>query len=77
MNEQHVTDRDLRAAFVARAAGAPSPDLAARISAEAAGTRQSRPLLSLPAFLSPGLSPAASRPRPCSPSGTAATPTRS
>ena len=61
MTEQHVTDRDLRAAFAARAAGAPSPDLAARISAEAAHTRQSRPLLSLPAFLSPGLSPAASR----------------
>lgn len=50
MNDQHVTDRDLKAAFAARAAGNPSPDLAARISAEAARTRQSRPLIVLPGF---------------------------
>jgi hypothetical protein len=50
MNEQHISDRDLRAAFVARAAGAPGPDLAARISAEAARTRQSRGWLGLPDF---------------------------
>jgi hypothetical protein len=50
MNEQTINDRDLRAAFVARAAGAPSPDLAARISTEAARTRQSRPWIALPGF---------------------------
>jgi hypothetical protein len=50
MNDQHITDRDLRAAFATRAAGAPSPDLAARISAEAARTRQSRPLIALPQY---------------------------
>lgn len=52
MNHQHVTDRDLKAAFAARAAGAPNLDLAARISAEAARTRQSRPFLVLPGFAS-------------------------
>jgi hypothetical protein len=52
MNDQHVTDRDLKAAFAARAAGAPNLDLAARISAEAARTRQSRPFLVLPGFAS-------------------------
>ena len=50
MNDQHVTDRDLKAAFAARAAGTPNPDLAGRISAEAARTRQSRPLIVLPGF---------------------------
>jgi hypothetical protein len=50
MNDQHITDRDVAAAFAARAAGAPSPDLAARVSAETARTRQSRPLIALPQF---------------------------
>ena len=50
MNDQHITDRDLKAAFAARAAGVPDPDLAARISAEAGRTRQSRPWIVLPGF---------------------------
>lgn len=52
MNDQRITDRDLRAAFAARAAGAPNPDLGERISAEAARTKQSRPFLVLPDFAS-------------------------
>lgn len=56
MNDLHLTDRDLKAAFAARAAGAPSPDLASRISAEAARTRQVRSWAILP-----GITPAAGR----------------
>lgn len=52
MNDQHVTDRDLKAAFAARAAGAPNPELAERISAEAARTKQTRPLIGLPGIAS-------------------------
>ena len=55
MND-HLTDQDLRAAFAARATGAPDPDLASRISAEAAQTRQARSWAIVPA-----ISPAASR----------------
>ena len=50
MNDQQLSDRDLQVAFAARASGTPSPDLAARISAEAATTRQSRSWLPLPSF---------------------------
>lgn len=52
MNDQRITDRDIKAAFVARAAGAPNLDLAARISADAARTRQSRHFLVLPGLAS-------------------------
>ncbi len=51
MNDQPLSDRDLQAAFAARASGAPSPDLAARISAQTARTRQSRSWFVLPAFV--------------------------
>jgi hypothetical protein len=50
MNDQHITERDLQDAFAARATGAPSPDLVARISAEAARTNQSRLWFGLPEF---------------------------
>ncbi len=52
MNDQRIPDRDLKAAFAARAAGATIPELAERISAEAARTKQSRPLVVLPGFAS-------------------------
>ena len=55
MNDQSFTDRDLKAAFAARAAGSPSPDLASRISAEAAQTKQVRSWFVLPA-VSPAVS---------------------
>ena len=35
MNDQPLSDRDVQAAFAARASGAPSPDLAARIILQA------------------------------------------
>jgi hypothetical protein len=47
MNEQ-LTDTQIRAAFVARASGRPSPDLQDRIHAAATTTRQERPLIALP-----------------------------
>src|SRR6187401_1729669 len=50
MNDQPLSDRDVQAAFAARASGAPSPDLAARISAQTARTRQSRSWFVLPSF---------------------------
>jgi hypothetical protein len=45
---QELTDNQIRAAFVARASGSPSPDLADRIHAAAASTKQERPLIALP-----------------------------
>jgi hypothetical protein len=45
---QELSDIQIRAAFVARASGSPSPDLADRIHAAAATTRQERPLIALP-----------------------------
>ena len=54
MNDQPITDRDLKVAFAVRASGAPNPDLGDRISAEAARTRQSRPWIVLPGFGSRG-----------------------
>ncbi len=53
MTNQRFTDRDVRAAFLARAGGAPSADLAERISAATAGSRQSRQFLVLPGFANP------------------------
>jgi len=50
MNHRKITDRDVRAAFLARSSGAPAVDLAERISAATASTRQSRPLISVPGF---------------------------
>jgi len=47
MNHE-LTDNQIRAAFVARASGSPSPDLADRIHAAAATTKQERPLIALP-----------------------------
>ena len=45
---QELSDIQIRAAFVARATGSPSPDLADRIHAAAATTKQERPLIALP-----------------------------
>ena len=53
MTHQRITDRDVRAAFLARAGDAPSADLAERISAATAGSRQSRQFLVLPGFANP------------------------
>jgi hypothetical protein len=47
MNHE-LTDIQIRAAFVARASGSPSPDLVDRIHAAAATTKQERPLIALP-----------------------------
>jgi hypothetical protein len=55
MTTRPISDRDLNAAFNARAAGAPSPDLAERIHVAAASTRQSRPFLVLPGFANPAV----------------------
>ncbi len=46
MNDE-LTDDQVRAAFVARSAGSPSPDLADRIRAAAADTKQERPAMHL------------------------------
>jgi hypothetical protein len=53
MTEPRISDRDLRAAFLARASGAPSADLAARISEATSTVKQSRPFLVLPGFANP------------------------
>ena len=53
MTNQRITDRDVRAAFLARAGDAPSADLAERISAATAGSRQSRQFFVLPGFANP------------------------
>lgn len=45
---QELTDNQIRVAFVARASGSPSPDLADRIHNAAAKTKQERPLIALP-----------------------------
>ncbi len=47
MND-HLTDDRIRDAFLARAAGSPSPELGARIRAAAASTRQDRPVIDIP-----------------------------
>jgi len=47
MNHE-LSDNQIRAAFVVRASGNPSPDLADRIHAAAANTKQERPLIALP-----------------------------
>ena len=47
MNHE-LTDDHIRAAFLARASGSPSPDLADRIHAAAASTKQERPFIALP-----------------------------
>ena len=53
MNETRLTDRDIRAAFLARAQGAPSAELTRRIAADARVTRQRRPILRLPGLVHP------------------------
>lgn len=42
MNDRQITDREIRHAFIARADGSPSPDLAERIRRTALHTRQQR-----------------------------------
>jgi hypothetical protein len=53
MTQPLLTDRDVKAMFDARAAGTVDPDLAGRIHAAAAATRQRRRLLGMPAFGGP------------------------
>jgi hypothetical protein len=48
MNEKQLKDAEIRAAFEARAGGAPPPDLAERIGTTARRTRQQRSLVWLP-----------------------------
>jgi hypothetical protein len=53
MNETRLTDRDIQAAFLARAQGAPSAELTRRIATDVRATRQPRPILRLPGFVHP------------------------
>jgi hypothetical protein len=53
MTAPRITDRDIRAAFLARASGAPSADLATRIHEATSTVKQSRPVLVLPGFANP------------------------
>ena len=48
MNDRQINDRDIQAAFRARAEGSPSPDLAERIQIATRQTRQRRRLALLP-----------------------------
>lgn len=58
MNKTSLTDSVIRAAFLARSDGAPSPDLAQRIAVDIRTTRQRRRLLVLPGLAA---SPTATR----------------